>query len=71
MTDAWLYEQMSYPLLMMEARRLRSELETLTARAEKLTASAELVTRELDKSWPRGKGRSRRKATRHDRRRGR
>jgi hypothetical protein len=49
LTDAWLYEQLSYPLLLMEARRLHSELEKLTARAES-------VTRELDKRLAARKG---------------
>ena len=32
--SAWMYEQMSGPLLMMELRRLRGELEKLAVRAE-------------------------------------
>jgi hypothetical protein len=40
--EARMYEQMSGPLLMMELRRLRGELEKLTVRAE-------AAIRELDK----------------------
>jgi hypothetical protein len=32
--EAQMYEQMSFPLLMMEVRRLRGELEKLTVRAQ-------------------------------------
>jgi hypothetical protein len=47
--EAWMYEQMSGPLLMMEVRRLRGELEKLTARAE-------AAVRELDKRLTARKG---------------
>jgi hypothetical protein len=47
--SAWMYEQMSHPLLMMELRRLRGELEKLTARAE-------AVVGELDKRLTARKG---------------
>jgi hypothetical protein len=50
MTDStWIYEQMSDPLVMMELRRLRGELEKLTARAE-------AVVGELDKRLTARKG---------------
>jgi hypothetical protein len=50
MTDsAWIYERMSDPLLMMELRHLRGEL-------EKLTASAEAAVGELDKRLTARKG---------------
>lgn len=54
--SAWMYERMSDPLLMMEMRRLRGDLEKLTASAEKLTASAEAAVRELDKRLTARKG---------------
>jgi hypothetical protein len=50
MTDsAWMYEQMSDPLLMMELRHLRGEIEKLTARAE-------AAVKELDKRLTTRKG---------------
>ena len=47
--SAWMYEQMSDPLQMMELRRLRGDLEKLTARAE-------AAVRELDKRLTAQKG---------------
>jgi hypothetical protein len=47
--SARMYEQMSDPLLMMELRHLRGELEKLTARAE-------AAVRELDKRLTARKG---------------
>jgi hypothetical protein len=54
--SAWMYEQMSGPLLMMELRRLRGELEKLTARAEAAMREAEAAMRVLDKRLTARKG---------------
>lgn len=38
---AWLYERLSWPVLMLELRHLRGELEKLTARAEVAVAEVD------------------------------